>query len=77
MVDHLVTSSQNDYGVELISKNNMVIITSGHDVHWHTDQNMLKGKVRTVNRENIRVLVDENVPFWVSLQRSATAEPNR
>lgn len=72
-LDHLsnfVMSSYNRYGVKVEDTQNMLIITCGKELHWHTDQNMFRGKVRLLGREKLRVLVDNNRVFWDSFQQS-------
>jgi len=70
--DHLsnfVMSSYNRYGVKVDDNQNMLIITSGKELHWHTADNMFRGKVRILNREKLRVLVDNNAVFWHGFAR--------
>ena len=42
----------------------MLIITCGKEVNWFTNDKMMYKKVRTINRRNIRALVDNHVIFW-------------
>ena len=67
--DHLTnftSSSLIRYGVKLDENRNknMLIITTGKDIHWRTDEKMFQYNVRVLNREKLRVLVDENNMFW-------------
>ncbi len=65
--DHLsnfVMSSNNKFGVQTTDKDNMLIITSGKALHHHTNIEMFDEKVRCLNRDNLRQLVDENMLFW-------------
>lgn len=65
--DHLsnfISASQNRYNVDINDEKNMIIITSGKDLHYYTKDNMLYGKVRCLNRDKIRTMVDNNIPFW-------------
>lgn len=63
--DHLTNFTHNSTRVyKVIDECNMLIITCGKGLHWHTQQNMLGPAVRCLNREKIRVLVDNNKSFW-------------
>ena len=44
-------------------KCNMLIVTTGKELHHHTRDQMLP-EVRVLNREKLRVLVDDNHVFW-------------
>jgi hypothetical protein len=48
-------------------KCNMLIVTTGKELHHHTRDQMLP-EVRVLNREKLRVLVDDNIAFWTSFQ---------
>jgi hypothetical protein len=64
--DHLTnftSASLMKYGVKPDSTN-MLIITTGKELHYYTEQNMLLNKVRVLGREKLRVLVDNNIMFW-------------
>lgn len=63
-VDRIVTASQNRYGVGIDEFENMLIITSGKEINWFTNDKMMYKKVRTINRRKIRNLVDKHVVFW-------------
>lgn len=65
--DHLsnfTSGSVLRYGVDPADTQNMLIVTCGKDLKNFTAQNMFRNKVRWLNREKIRVLVDDNVAFW-------------
>jgi len=65
--DHLtnfMAASQNKYGVDIDDTKNMLIITCGKGLHYHTEEQMLRRKVRCLSREQIRVMVDKNIAFW-------------
>lgn len=65
--DHLsnfTSASVLRYGVDPADTQNMLIVTCGKDLKNFTAQNMFRNKVRWLNREKIRVLVDDNVAFW-------------
>lgn len=66
--DHLTNftwSSVKKYGVDVRDDDkNMLIVTTGKDINWATDQKMLMQTVRILHREKLRVLVDNNKVFW-------------
>lgn len=63
-IDRIVTASQNKYGVGIEEQENMLVITSGKEVNWFTNDKMMYKKVRSINRRKIRTLVDNHVIFW-------------
>jgi len=63
-IDRIVTASQNKYGVAVDEHENMLVITCGKEVNWFTNDKMMYGKVRTINRKKIRNLVDGHLLFW-------------
>jgi len=76
--DHLTNFTYNSmrkFKVE--NEDNMLIITSGKGLHWHTSQNMIGSKVKCINREKIRILVDDNMLFWNELRESWTNALNK
>lgn len=52
------------FGVNPNSEDNMLIVTTAKELHHHTHEEMFCGKVRTINRELLRQLLDENNTFW-------------
>ena len=65
--DHLsnfVSASMIHEGVDPKDDNNMLIITTAEGLHFFTDQEMFKGKVRCLGREQLRILIDNNPMFW-------------
>lgn len=69
--DHLanfVMTSQNKFKVKVGDKDNMLIVTSGKALHHYTHVEMFDGQVRTLHREALRKLVDNNLMFWQSFQ---------
>lgn len=52
------------YGVDPEDSNNMLIVTTAEGLHFFTDAEMFKGKVRCLGREDLRSLVDNNQLFW-------------
>jgi len=51
---------------------NMLIITSGAGLHHFTENDMFVGLVRCINRQDIRVLVDNLENFWIEFKNSLT-----
>lgn len=79
--DHLINflgASQNHliHRVNIDDKENMLIITCAKGVNRITNENMLHNKVRWLGREELKQLVDNNLPFWNDF-RSATIIPIR
>lgn len=72
--DHLsnfTAASMMRYGVSTDPDDkNMLIITTAKDIHWHTNENMFRNRVRCLNREKLRVLVDGNTAFWIAFLNS-------
>lgn len=65
--DHLTNFKNNShevYGVEFSDTENMLIVTTAKELHHTTRDKMLNGKVRCLNRSNLELLVDDNIPFW-------------
>jgi superfamily II DNA or RNA helicase len=65
--DHLsnfVSNSQNKQGVRLEDTKNMLIITTGKEVAQSTIENMLFNKVRVLNREALRIMLDNRPEWW-------------
>ena len=65
--DHLsnfVVASQNTYEVPVKDTNNMLVITTAKGLHHFTDNEMFGNKVRCIGYEQLRSLVDNNIPFW-------------
>lgn len=65
--DHLTnftSSAVLHYGVAPNTTTNLLIITTGEKLHYFTDNEMFRNKVRVINREKLRRLVDGNQAFW-------------
>lgn len=65
--DHLsnfLTSSVFDFNVHIEDMKNMLIITTGLKVDDHTKEKMLKGKVRVLNRDALREMLDSRPEWW-------------
>ena len=58
------------FKVDINDKDNMLLITSGKEVHYSTLENMLWSSVRVLNREKLRALLDNNVQFWQDFKLS-------
>jgi superfamily II DNA or RNA helicase len=66
--DHLtnfVARSQNMNGVRMEDTKNMLIITTGLKVDERTMDNMLYNKVRVLNREALREMLDNRPEWWM------------
>lgn len=63
-LSNFLASSWNDFKVDIQDTNNMLIITTGLEVHAESMSKMLKNKVRVLNRENLRTLCDNADMFW-------------
>jgi len=53
-------------------KCNMLIITTGKELHHHTRDEMLPD-VRFLNKEKLRVIVDDHAVFWNAFRESWAA----
>ncbi|MFW6120837.1 MAG: DEAD/DEAH box helicase [Petrotogales bacterium] len=65
--DHLsnfMVQSWSTFNVDMNDTMNMLIVTTAQDIHHHTHDNMLQGKVRTLARPQLRQLVDNDTYFW-------------
>ena len=52
------------YNVDPTDDNNMLVITTAKGLHHFTDNEMFLNKVRCVGYEQLRQIVDNNIPFW-------------
>lgn len=76
--DHLsnfIAASQNRYGVLIEDSKNMLIITTGDNLHHFTESEMLYNKVRCLGYKQLREILDNNIPFWDTF-RSLTLNQN-
>jgi len=65
--DHLsnfLTASWSDFGVKIEDDKNMLIVTTGLKIDERSLQNMLKGKVRVLNRDALRQMFDNRPEWW-------------
>ena len=76
--DHLLTANEDHLsnlivagahlGVsfDLKNKNNFrhFVFTTAKSLHFYTDEQMFKGKVKCFGYEEFRKMVDNNIPFW-------------
>jgi len=63
-LSNFIASSWNDFNVDIHDTNNMLIVTTGKEIHPESMSKMLKNKVRVLNRENLRTLCDNATLFW-------------
>jgi len=78
--DHLsnfTSSSMFFYGVLPQDTDNMLIITTGKDLHHFTDNEMFSGKVRTINYDLLKKLVDGNLAFWQMFREAVFCSKNK
>lgn len=71
--DHLsnfMVQSWSTFGVDMNDTMNMLIVTTADDIHHHTRDNMLQGKVRTLARKQLQQLVDNDIYFWSNFYTS-------
>ena len=52
------------HNVDSHTKTNLVLFTSGKDLHWHTKENVFDNAIRVINNNTISSLVDNNMCFW-------------
>lgn len=57
------------FSVDPETETNLVIITTGLNLHFFTDAEMYGSQVRCINREVLRKIVDNNFAFWDSLRQ--------
>lgn len=65
--DHLsnfLTSSWSDFGVPIDATKNMLIIHTGLKIDERSKDQMLKNKVRELNRQDLRNMYDNRPEFW-------------
>lgn len=74
--DHLTNFTSRSWGYHYVdpkSDKNMLLITTGKEVHHNTMTNMFLNKVRVINREGLRELTDKIDGFWQSFKESVVA----
>lgn len=74
--DHLsnfLSSSCFDYGVRMEDDKNMLIIHTGLKVAESTMEKMLKNKVRELNRESLREMLDGRPEWWIRFYEAVKA----
>ncbi len=74
--DHLsnfLTSSWGDFSVRIEDEKNMLIITTGLKVDERSRERMLKNKVRVLNREALREMLDNRPEWWIRFYESVKA----
>jgi superfamily II DNA or RNA helicase len=69
-LSNFVASSWNDFNVDIHDTNNMLIVTTGLEVHAESMSKMLKNKVRVLHREHLRTLCDNADMFWFRFWQS-------
>lgn len=72
--DHLTNFTSASWGhhkVDTDSTTNMLIVSTGKDLHHKTRTKMLQGKVRFIGIDQLSVMLDNNHAFWKEF-RAAT-----
>lgn len=69
-LSNFLASSWNDFNVDIHDTNNMLIVTTGLEVHSESMSKMLKNKVRVLHREHLRTLCDNTDMFWFRFWQS-------
>ena len=65
--DHLLNFSSASWGRYLVpvdSINNMLIITTGKEVHYYTLNEMFQNKVRVLNMQDLKTLLNDRLEWW-------------
>jgi hypothetical protein len=63
-LERFLAQSQNEFGVDVSSKTNMLVITNAVGINYWTADELLFGKVRCLGRDQIKYLVNNNPAFW-------------
>lgn len=74
--DHLsnfLVSSWNDFAVRTEDDKNMLIITTGMKVDEQSREKMLKSKVRVLNREALKEMLDNRPEWWLRFYEATKA----
>ena len=53
-----------EYGIDYKQSGNMIVFTNCKGLHWYTDSNVFKNKVRVINGDMISRMIDNNEGFW-------------
>jgi superfamily II DNA or RNA helicase len=72
-LSNLLTGSIFNYSVKPEDDKNMLIITTGLKVHETTREKMLKNKVRVLNREALREMLDNRPEWWIRFYEAVKA----
>lgn len=53
---------------DMINKNNYrhYVFTTAEGLHFYTDQEMYKSKVKCIGFKDIKNMIDNNIPFWTN-----------
>ena len=72
-LSNFLVSSWSDFGVRMEDDKNMLIITTGMKVLETTREKMLKGKVRVLNRDGLRGMLDNRPEWWTRFYAAVKA----
>lgn len=77
--DHLcnfVVAANHKYNVLVEDANNLLVVTTAENIHPKTKSEMLHDKVRCIGIDHLRLLVNNNLPFWSKFTNSMIAIAN-
>lgn len=63
-LSNFVGGSVLNYGVSQEDNKNMLLITTGQDIHYEVMEKCFFNKVRVLNRDNLREMLDNKPMFW-------------
>lgn len=72
-LSNFLVSSWSDFGVRMEDDKNMLIITTGLKVDEVSREKMLKNKVRVLNREALREMLDHRPEWWTRFYSAVKA----
>lgn len=77
--DHLcnfVVAANHKYGVLVEDANNLLVVTTAKNIHPKTKTEMLHDKVRCIGIDHLRLLVNNDLPFWQEFTNAMVAIVN-
>jgi hypothetical protein len=61
-----------EYGIDYKQSGNMVVFTNCEGLHWYTNTNVFKNKIRVINGDMISRMIDNNEGFWKNFKDIVT-----
>jgi hypothetical protein len=55
-----------EYDVDKNTKTNMLIFTTSAGLHYYTEGNVFKGRIRAITKKEISRMIDNNECFWLA-----------